>query len=157
MEKTVIKQIQASTTKDYSIAQEQLRIFDKTEKFAVLTTESDGQPYISLIPFALTPDAEGIVFASQRTARKSRNVLANRPVALLVDNRSISSDCMNIESVIVFGTANSVMRGKKWFELSTLLIAKHPMLAEVTRSPTTSLIYVRAISYIHRGKLSTVL
>jgi len=36
------------------------------EYFAVLATDDHGQPYTSLVNFALTPDCKAVIFATPR-------------------------------------------------------------------------------------------
>ena len=67
---------------------ERLHLLNKTQKHAVLATDSDGQPYTSLIAYALTSDMKGIVFATPKDTSKYRNILKNRRVSLLIDTRS---------------------------------------------------------------------
>lgn len=45
---------------------ERLSVLDKKQLHAVLATESDGQPYTSMIAYALTADKKGIVFVTSR-------------------------------------------------------------------------------------------
>ena len=47
-----------------------------------------GQPYLSLMAFAVTPDLKTIIVATDRGARKYANLKAEPRVALLIDNRS---------------------------------------------------------------------
>ncbi|MBW2562059.1 MAG: pyridoxamine 5'-phosphate oxidase family protein, partial [Deltaproteobacteria bacterium] len=58
-------------------------------RFAVLSTEGDGQPHASLI--AITP-AEGyrhLIFATYRDTRKYRNLVDNSKVAVCIDGREM--------------------------------------------------------------------
>lgn len=59
-----------------------------TQKLGVLATQSDGQPYGSLVFFAATPDGREILFATYRATRKYANLVSNPRVAMLVDSRS---------------------------------------------------------------------
>ncbi|MBM2832969.1 MAG: hypothetical protein HW406_130 [Candidatus Brocadiaceae bacterium] len=156
MEKYITEQIPTFINAGHIKVQERLRHFDKTEKFAVITTEGDRLPYISLVAFALTSNMKGVVFTSKKTTRQFRNILTDNYVAILIDNRSVCNDCMNIEAISIVGTANAVMRGKKWLELSNILIAKHPSLADFIHDPTTSLIYVKMITCIPVNNIQTV-
>jgi heme iron utilization protein len=77
---------------------ERLSARDKDQLHAILATESDGQPYTSMIAYALTPDNKGIVFATPRKTRKYKNILKNNRVSLLIDTRSnTQKDYMNAE------------------------------------------------------------
>jgi hypothetical protein len=49
---------------------ERLNALDKGQLHAVLATALDGQPYTSMIAYALTPDKKGILFATPRKTQK---------------------------------------------------------------------------------------
>jgi len=59
----------------------------QVSRFAVLSTESDGQPHASLI--AITPAGEyrHLIFATYRDTRKYRNLVDNSKVAVFIDGR----------------------------------------------------------------------
>ena len=76
-------------------------------RFAVLATESDGQPHASLI--AVTP-SEGVltlIFATYRNTRKYTNLIQNGKVAILFENRSIKG-AEEISVLTAFGQAEEV-------------------------------------------------
>ncbi len=56
-------------------------------RYAVLATESGGQPHASLMAFAVIDGGRRLVFATYRGTRKHRNLVANPQVALLIDHR----------------------------------------------------------------------
>ena len=60
---------------------------NKDQLHAVLATVLDGQPYTSMIAYALTPDKKRIVFSTPRKTQKYRNILNNSRVSLLIDTR----------------------------------------------------------------------
>ncbi len=97
---------------------ERLSVLDRAERHAVLATDSSGQPYTSLVTYALLPDLKGVVFATPKITFKYKNILDNRRVALLIDNRSNKEEgLMEAEAVTIVGTARPIRRGKKWEEL----------------------------------------
>ena len=49
---------------------ERLNALDKDQLHAVLATALDGQPYTSMIAYALSPDKKGIVFITPQKTRK---------------------------------------------------------------------------------------
>jgi uncharacterized pyridoxamine 5'-phosphate oxidase family protein len=147
-----------SKTKDGSVpVPDRLRSFDKTQYFGVLATNDNGQPYTSLISFAITPDLKKVIFATPKNTRKYKNILNSRNVAILIDNRSnTKKNIMRTEAITVIGTARQVRRGKFRDELAVLFIKKHPDLAEFIQSETTALIAVEAVRCIHVGKFQTI-
>lgn len=56
-------------------------------RYAVLATESGGQPHASLMAFGVVDGGRELVFATYRSTRKHRNLEINPRVALLIDHR----------------------------------------------------------------------
>jgi len=93
---------------------ERLRVIDSAERHAVFATSSDGQPYTSLIAFAMTNDMTEVIFATLKNTAKYRNMLKNKRVALLIDTRSNTDVAyMSSEAVTIIGTARPVRRSRK--------------------------------------------
>ena len=136
---------------------ERLSALDKDQLHAVLATESDGQPYTSMIAFALSSDKKGIIFITPQKTRKYKNILKNNRVSLLIDTRSnTEKDYMSAESLTILGNAFSVRKGAKWSEFSKVLIRKHPKLNEIIHSAETKLIFVKINQCIHVTRFQTV-
>ena len=136
---------------------ERLTALDKNQLHAVLATALDGQPYTSMIAYALTPDKKGIVFATPRKTQKYKNILKNNRVSLLIDTRSnTEKDYMSAESLTILGNAIPVRKGEKWSKLAGVLIRKHPNLNEIIHSPETKLIFVKITRCIHVTRFQTV-
>ena len=136
---------------------ERLNAIDKDQLHAVLATELDGQPYTSMIAYALSPDKKGIVFATPRKTQKYKNILKNNRVSLLIDTRSnTEKDYMSAESLTILGNAIPVRKGEKWSKLAGVLIRKHPNLNEIIHSPETKLIFVKITRCIHVTRFQTV-
>jgi nitroimidazol reductase NimA-like FMN-containing flavoprotein (pyridoxamine 5'-phosphate oxidase superfamily) len=139
------------------IIPERLSAINTSQLHAVLATESDGQPYTSLIAYALSPDARGIIFTTPRATRKYRNILKNKKVSLLIDTRrNTEKDYLDAESVTILGKAFPIRRGKKWIELSGVLLKKHPRLADIMESPETALVLIRITACVHVSQFQRV-
>ena len=65
-----------------------LAVLNKTQKHAVLATDSAGAPYTSLVSYACTPDMRGVIFITPKSTRKYKNMLKNKQVSLLIDTRT---------------------------------------------------------------------
>ena len=144
-------------TKGDASVPERLHIINKTQPHAVLATDAGGQPYTSLIAYALIPDMKGLIFITPKSTRKYKNILKNRKVSLLIDTRSNTArDYMGAESVTILGNARPVKRSKKRSELAALFIKKHSRLSGVIDSPETTLIMVEIIKCIHVTKFQSV-
>jgi nitroimidazol reductase NimA-like FMN-containing flavoprotein (pyridoxamine 5'-phosphate oxidase superfamily) len=54
-----------------------LRALLESQRFAVLATEDQGQPFASLMAFAATDDLRHMVILTERTTRKYANLKSN--------------------------------------------------------------------------------
>ena len=118
------------------------------QRSAALATQKEGQPYLSLMAFAATPDLRLLVVATERHTRKYANMTAEPRVALLIDNRSNAPiDTEEAVAVTVLGQAAEATPGERE-ELLSLFLAKHPHLEAFATSPTCALIKVQVVTYI---------
>ena len=58
-----------------------LLVLDQQQRHAVLATDNYGQPYTSLVAFALTGDGRGVLFATPKKTSKYKNILVNNKVS----------------------------------------------------------------------------
>lgn len=136
---------------------ERLRVLNKKQRHAVLATDAEGQPYTSLVAFSLTPDMEGLLFATPKKTNKYRNILKNRNVSVMIDTRSNSEKgYMQSEAVTILGKAAPVRRGKQWNEMAELLVKKHPQLEEFVRASSTALVLTAFTKVLHTGRFQSV-
>jgi len=136
---------------------ERLKMLNKKQRHAVLATDSDGQPYTSLVAFALTGDTKGLLFATPKKTRKYKNILNNNKVSMLIDSRKNSAKgYMESEAITVMGTASAVRKGRTRDKLVLTFTAKHPDLAGFLNSSSTAIILVSLEKVIHAGKFQTV-
>jgi len=63
-----------------------------SQKLAVLSTQGEAGPYVSLVAFAAADDLKSILFATPVYTRKYDNLKRKPEVALLVDNRVNDAD-----------------------------------------------------------------
>ncbi len=151
------KQLPLEKTTGTAVVAERLKFMDSTQRHAVLATVSDGQPYTSLVAFAMTPDMTRVVFATPRDTAKYRNILNNKRVALLIDTRSnTDASYMKSEAVTIIGTAKPVRRGSKSEALAGILAKKHPALGRFVREKSTAIVVVEAEKCFHVGSFQKV-
>lgn len=154
---TNIGRIPSKTRKGFMPVSKRLKVFNETQYFGVLATNDRGQPYTSLISFAITPDLKTIIFATPKDTRKFKNILNTGKVSILIDSRSgTRKNLMTTEAITIIGKARHVLRGKARDELAAIFIKKHPNLEEFVQSDTTALIVVKAKCCIHVGKFQTI-
>ena len=136
---------------------ERLNALDKDQLHAVLATDAEGQPYTSMIAYALTPDKKGIVFVTPQKTQKYKNVLKNNRVSLLIDTRSnTEKDYMSAESLTILGNAIPIRKGERWAELKDIFIRKHPKLNEIIYSPETKVVFIKITRCIHVTRFQAV-
>jgi nitroimidazol reductase NimA-like FMN-containing flavoprotein (pyridoxamine 5'-phosphate oxidase superfamily) len=127
--------------------QRRLQDLFESQKLAVVSTQTGGQPYASLVAFVATDNLRHIFFVTARTTRKFSNLTADSRVAVLI-NSSINqeSDFHDAVSITVTGTAKEIQGSEKQ-DILNLYLAKHPYLEDFARSPSCALIKVSARSY----------
>jgi len=119
-----------------------------SQRLAVLSTQDQIQPYSNLVAFAATPDLKCLLFATTRATRKYANLLANRRVSILIDNRSNeAADFAEAAAVTVLGQAEE-MQGTELTQLLPLYLGRHPYLRDFVTSPTCALFRVSVERYI---------
>ena len=125
-----------------------LRRIMETQRFAVLATLNNQQPYSNLVAFAVSEDLRQIIFATERNTQKYRNIQANDRVALLIDNRSNNqSDFTEALAITVLGTA-SELKGDRSKKLVQSYLDRHPSLGEFLQRPDTAVIRVTVADYV---------
>lgn len=124
-----------------------LRELFASQRFAVLATDDCGQPFASLMAFAVTEDLRQIVVLTDRHRRKFSNLKTNCRVALLIDDReNKGSDTEKSVAVTAIGDANEVSRDIDT-ALRELFLVRHPNLAGFAATPTCTVVSVRITSY----------
>jgi len=127
------------------------------QPYAVLCTQSQSQPYGSLVAFAAGDDLKTLVFSTPVETRKYRLLTECKHVAFLIDTRSTSSeDMMGIEAVTVTGHAHLVAAGTEFERWAGLLIGRHPHLAAFVRAKSSALFRVEVIRYFHVHRFQEV-
>ncbi len=128
-----------------------------SQKLAVVSTQSDGQPYASLVAFAASDDLRHIFFVTARTTRKFANLTKDARVAVLI-NSSVNreSDFHDAVSVTVTGTAEEIEDAER-NKVLTLYLSKHPYLEDFAQAPTCAVIRVTTKSYYMVKNFQTVM
>ena len=123
------------------------RIF-AIQRFAVLATQFEGQPYSNLIAFAEADNLESLLFVTGRYTRKYSNILASKKVAVLIDSRTNQTlDLTNAVAITALGTIEEVPADNSNY-LSGIYLAKHPELEDFLYKPSNALIKIAVIDYI---------
>lgn len=126
---------------------EYVREVIQANRFAVLATESDGQPHASLV--AITPAEEHriLIFATYRNTRKYANLIQNGKVAILFENRSMKdTNEPEISVLTAFGRAEEVLSGNTGEDLHSHL-SVHPELSSFLLSTDCAIFKVNVEAY----------
>jgi uncharacterized protein YhbP (UPF0306 family) len=125
--------------------------------YGVLCTQGEGQPYGSLVAYAMTRDLDAVVFATQKATRKYRLLSECAHVALVIDNRSaLPGQFMEVEAVTATGRAFEVAPGSEFEQWSRLLTDRHPYLNTFVRSASCGLFRIDIVRYLHVTRFQEV-
>jgi len=125
--------------------------------YGVLCTQGQGQPYGSLVAYAVTPDLGSAIFATQKATRKYRLLSECAHEALVVDNRSAHPGrLMDVEAVTATGRAHEVAAGPEFEQWSRLLTDRHPYLGTFVRSVSCGLFRIDIVRYFHVTRFQEV-
>ncbi len=127
-----------------------------SQRLAVLSTHDQGQPYASLVAFAVTDDLERMLFATARTTRKFHNMTEDARVALLVDNRSNTErDFHEAMAATALGIAGEIPAPEA-AHLREIYLARHPYLEGFLDSESCALMEVRIRKYLVVSRFQNV-
>lgn len=123
------------------------RVFT-SQRFAVMATQFEGQPYSNLVAFAEADDLRTLLFVTSRDTRKYSNILSSKKVAVLVDSRTNqASDFHSALAITALGTVEEVAADNKDY-LSRIYLSKHPQLKDFLDKPSNALMKVTVTEYI---------
>jgi len=121
-------------------------IFD-TQRFAVLSTHAEGQPYASLVAFAATDDLQRVIFCTPRGTRKYANISRDPRAAMLFHtSRNAAVDCDQAMAVTATGMTVEVPDGCKE-AMAAVFLARHPELADFVCDPQNALVALDVSEY----------
>lgn len=132
------------------------RLLDQ-QLFAVLCTQGEDQPYGSVIALTVDETLRTAVFATGRATRKYRLLSGNARVAFVVDDRDRHpGQIMSVQAVTVTGRAREVTAAGERSCWSELLLRKHPTLKSFVSSPTTAIVAIDIVRYLHVSRFQEV-
>jgi nitroimidazol reductase NimA-like FMN-containing flavoprotein (pyridoxamine 5'-phosphate oxidase superfamily) len=125
-------------------------------RFAVLATQSDGQPHTSLMAFTAMDGIRHLIVATYRNTRKYRNLLKENRVAALIDDRTVLSSGSPQGIVLtIHGTAAEVSNAERGAAEQAHL-ARHPDLEAFPSSQECVLLGVAVSDYEVVGGIEDV-
>lgn len=118
------------------------------QRFAVLATQSEGQPYCNLVAFAESDDLKILLYVTGRKTRKYANSLRNKKVAILIDNRTNqAADLRTAIAITALGTVEEATKDDEE-KLLKIYLFKHPEFEEFLNMPQNALMRVTVSDYI---------
>jgi len=118
------------------------------QRFAVLATNEDGQPYNCLVAIAVTSDLKHLLFITSRSTRKYTDLKKDPRVSVLIDNRSNAlSDFNRALAVTATGKAWEINNEEK-DDMVNIYLEKHPNLYDFVNSKENALIRIDVTEYI---------
>ncbi|MBD3219444.1 MAG: pyridoxamine 5'-phosphate oxidase family protein [candidate division Zixibacteria bacterium] len=125
--------------------------------YGVLSTQTEGQPYGSMIGFAFTDDLKYAVFATPKATRKYHNLIKCKNVALVVNDRDkYPDDLMKIGAFTATGKADEINGPKIDSNWTMILLKKHPYLRDFLKSSTTALFRIKIIRFFYVSSFQEV-
>jgi nitroimidazol reductase NimA-like FMN-containing flavoprotein (pyridoxamine 5'-phosphate oxidase superfamily) len=119
-----------------------------SQRFAVIATHAEGQPYSNLVAFAEADNLSSLLFVTGRDTKKYSNAMTSKRVAVLVDNRTNqAADLNNTIAVTALGTIEEVSADQDNY-LSGIYLSKHPQLGDFLHKPSNALMRVVVTEYI---------
>ncbi len=119
-----------------------------SQKLAVLCTQSDDQPYASLMAFFVSADLKNLYLMTPKDTRKFKNLAANPRVAVLItSSENQPSDFQHAMAATVIGIATEV-GGPERRRLIDHYLEKHPHLEDFATSPSSALVQVEVATYV---------
>lgn len=131
----------------HSTIKEYIEAVLKTSGFAVLATEGNGQPHMSLIAITQFGNFRQIIFATYRNTLKYRNLSHNNKVAVLIESEYFNMKGLK-ESVVltIIGHTEEINEAEKE-EPYQAHLKRHPEMEAFMLSSDCVLIRVSAQSY----------
>jgi nitroimidazol reductase NimA-like FMN-containing flavoprotein (pyridoxamine 5'-phosphate oxidase superfamily) len=118
------------------------------QRFGVLCTQGDGQPYGSVVAYAYRDDLSALAFATAEDTHKYRLLCKCDRVALVADSRSgHPDDALRASAITATGRAVRLQPGQELERWRKELAARHPQLASFFAAPTSALFRVDVSEY----------
>lgn len=128
-----------------------------SQRFAVLSTYGDGQPYANLVAFYQGQNLETIFFATKQVTRKYKNLQDHPHVALLIQNTANSEADIQQACVLTLTGKAEVVGGNEKKNILNAYVKKHPYLSDFVHLPDCVLIKVRVNHLVWVENFETVL
>ena len=134
-----------------------LRDLLESQRFAVVASLNENQPYCSLVAFVSSDDFRELFFVTPRYTRKYSNLKKKSRAAMLIDNRSNKpSDIIKAVATTAIGKIRELKGSARNSYIKKYLI-KHPHMKEFASSPSCSMLVMKVERYNLVSKFQNVL
>jgi heme iron utilization protein len=125
----------------------QLKALFESQKLAVLATQEERCPYLSLMAFAFADDLRCLLIATKRGTRKYSNMVKNPSVSLLIDNR-LNQKGLFLETLAVTCTGRAEpLEDSQGIAFQELFLRRHPELTSLVQSSDCALVKIIIENY----------
>lgn len=136
---------------------DQIRLLIQEQPFAVLCTQGEGQPYGSVVSYAISDDLTQVIFGTSVNTRKYHLLCANDRVALVIDSRPQQPDqILEAVALTATGQAVEIPRGPERDRLAAHLAGRHPKIAAFISDPSTALFRIEVNQYVYVTRFQEV-
>ncbi len=126
---------------------EMLKEVINSQLFAVISSIGNRRPYSNLVSFTMADDLKSLIFFTNRSTRKYKNIQESDSVSLLIDNRSNRpSDINQTVAITVIGSACEELYERS--SLQEVFLSRHPKLKKFVNDPNSALIRVNIHEYV---------
>jgi len=115
------------------------------QRFAVIATQDENEPYTNLVSFLVSKDFKKIYFPTSRKTKKYENLSANSKISILIDNR-VNKPNDIIYTIVITGIGISGEIQNK--EITNKFLKKHSYLKDFVSSPDCAMIEIFIEKYI---------
>ena len=117
----------------------------KTQRFAVIATQGEGELYTNLVAFLVEENLKHIYFPTLKNTKKYKNLSSNLKISLLVDNRvNKPKDIKKAITVTAVGKSYETQD----IEVIKKFLLKHPYLKDFVNSKDCTMIKIKVEKYI---------
>ncbi len=126
---------------------EKIRGIVKNEKFCVLATSMDNNPYCSLMSYVADDDCRRLYMVTMTDSEKYRNLVSNDSVSILIDTRGSMND-LPVKALTITGRFFEIRDEKRVAEAKEKLQKRHPDLDLFFKGGLSSVFYVEVRSVL---------
>jgi nitroimidazol reductase NimA-like FMN-containing flavoprotein (pyridoxamine 5'-phosphate oxidase superfamily) len=126
---------------------EKIKQIIKDEKFCVLATAMENNPYCSLMAYAVDDVCKRLYMVTMTDSEKYRNLMTNDSVSILIDTRGRMND-MPVKALTITGSFFEIRDEKRVVEAKDKLKKRHPDLEVFFKSGLSSVFYVEIRSIL---------